>query len=152
MCVCSFRPENMISEHDNSTDIQCSFIKFVGKIHLGILLVGANGLPWLSRSSQDMITYNDLTVSSKNTVTTCMMGTPCSTKIADTYSLMILLVISQTFTDVESQGFVDNFKIVLFYISFLTLGLFGRRVIVVTCVCPSVRLSVCLSVCSHHPC
>ena len=34
----------------------------------------------------------------------------------------------------------------------LTLGLFGRRVIVVTCVCPSVRLSVCLSVCSHHPC
>ena len=35
---------------------------------------------------------------------------------------------------------------------FLTLGLFGRRVIVVTCVCPSVRLSVCLSVCSHHPC
>ena len=29
---------------------------------------------------------------------------------------------------------------------FLTLGLFGRRVIVVTCVCPSVRLSVCLSV------
>ena len=27
---------------------------------------------------------------------------------------------------------------------FLTLGLFGRRVIVVTCVCPSVRLSVCL--------
>ena len=33
-------------------------------------------------------------------------------------------------------------------IVFLTLGLFGRRVIVVTCVCPSVRLSVC----SHHPC
>ena len=32
--------------------------------------------------------------------------------------------------------------------AFLTLGLFGRRVIVVTCVCPSVRLSVCLSVCS----
>ena len=29
---------------------------------------------------------------------------------------------------------------------FLTLGLFGRRVIVVTCVCPSVRLSVCPSV------
>ena len=27
---------------------------------------------------------------------------------------------------------------------FLTLGLFGRRVIVVTCVCPSVRLSVIL--------
>ena len=27
---------------------------------------------------------------------------------------------------------------------FLTLGLFGRRVIVVACVCPSVRLSVCL--------
>ena len=33
-----------------------------------------------------------------------------------------------------------------------TLGLFGRRVIVVTCVCPSLRMSVCLSVCSHHPC
>ena len=30
--------------------------------------------------------------------------------------------------------------------SFLTLGLFGRRVIVVTCVCPSVRPSVCPSV------
>ena len=30
---------------------------------------------------------------------------------------------------------------------FLTLGLFGRRVIVVTCVCPSVRVSVRLSVC-----
>ena len=28
--------------------------------------------------------------------------------------------------------------------AFLTLGLFGRRVIVVTCVCPSVPLSVCL--------
>ena len=117
-CVCSFRPENMICEHDYSTDIQCSFIKFVGKMHLGILLVGANGL---LDCSQDMITYNDLTVSSKNTVTTCMMGTPCSTKRADTYSLMILLVISQTFTDVESQGFVDNFKIVLFYISFFEL-------------------------------
>ena len=32
------------------------------------------------------------------------------------------------------------------FYGFLTLGLFGRRVIVVTCVCPSVRLSVCLSV------
>ena len=35
-------------------------------------------------------------------------------------------------------------KIVLAVKPFLTLGLFGRRVIVVTCVCPSVRLSVCL--------
>ena len=34
---------------------------------------------------------------------------------------------------------------------FLTLGLFGRRVIVVTCVCPSVRLSVCPSVCLSVP-
>ena len=33
------------------------------------------------------------------------------------------------------------------HVYFLTLGLFGRRVIVVTCVCPSVRLSVCPSVC-----
>ena len=33
----------------------------------------------------------------------------------------------------------------------LTLGLFGRRVIVVTCVCPSVRLSVCPSVCLSVP-
>ena len=38
---------------------------------------------------------------------------------------------------------------VMFYLlrsctPFLTLGLFGRRVIVVTCVCPSVRPSVCL--------
>ena len=34
---------------------------------------------------------------------------------------------------------------------FLTLGLFGRRVIVVTCVCPSVCLSVCPSVCLSVP-
>ena len=45
-----------------------------------------------------------------------------------------------------------QFPVYLGLCGFLTLDLFGRRVIVVTCVCPSGRLSVCLSVCSHHPC
>ena len=40
--------------------------------------------------------------------------------------------------------FFGSFSQVALMFWFLTLGLFGRRVIVVTCVCPSVRLSVWL--------
>ena len=47
-------------------------------------------------------------------------------------------------------GLCSNLLIAVRY-SFLTLGLFGRRVIVVTCVCPSVCLSVCPSVCLSVP-
>ena len=54
----------------------------------------------------------------------------------------------------EDQKAVMRFLYkVYFWINFdlLTLGLFGRRVIVVTCVCPSVHLSICPSVCLSVP-